>query len=143
MHVAGSSTENALNINGTFIINGTTGRVGIGTASPTASLHVAGGSTVNALNVNGTFIINGTTGSVVPGANNTGGIGTDLLRWASIYGVSVYSGDVIFENKFRITEGDKFGEETGSLVFVNSSSEKIMKLDSQGNLWIKGEVRRL
>ena len=105
-------------------------------ASPTADIfRVANsGNTASFLNVNA-------SGNVVPGANNTGSLGTDALRWASIYGVSIYSGDVILENQFRITEGDKVGEEADSVVFVNADDEKIMKLDAKGNLWIKGEIR--
>lgn len=43
-------------------------------------------------------------GNITPSANNTYLLGNDTGRWKEIYGVSIYSGDIILENKFRITE---------------------------------------
>ena len=100
----------------TLFIDSSNDRVGIGTASPTQKLMVAG--------------------NVTPNANNTYALGNNTLRWMEIYGVSIYSGDIILENKFRITEAPD------GIEFKNPHGEAIMTLDSRGNLWIKGEIRR-
>ena len=104
------------------------GNVGIGTTSPASKLEVVGTLTM--------------AGDINPDGDNTRSLGTNSLRYANIYGVSIFSGDIILENDFRITEGDRVAEERDSLVFLNAQEEKIMKLDSKGNLWIKGEIKR-
>jgi len=82
------------------------------------------------------------TGNILPGLNLTYDLGAPDETWNNIYGKSIYSGDLILENEFRLTEGNKVGEDPNSLVFLNENGEKIMKLDSEGNLWLKGDIKK-
>jgi hypothetical protein len=75
---------------------------------------------------------------VVPRVDNTVEIGTDVLRFQRMRAVTITSGKHEFEDKFYIEEDDE------SLRFHDyKTNELLMKLDKQGNLYIKGSVYKL
>lgn len=69
-------------------------------------------------------------GDAVPGMD----VGIVGARWASVRAANVYSGDLHFQNGFRITE------EGDGLAFMNPLDEKVAILDGSGNLRLKGKV---
>ena len=75
------------------------------------------------------------SGNIVLPTDNTGSIGTADKRWSLIKGATVESGDLAFENSYRVTE-----DETDGLAFKNPEGDKIAVLDRQGNFHIKGKV---
>lgn len=69
-------------------------------------------------------------GDAVPGMD----LGIVGARWASVRAANVYSGDLGFENGFRVTE------EGDGLAFFNPLNQKVAVLDGSGNLRLKGTV---
>lgn len=55
-------------------------------------------------------------GDVSPGSDGVGNLGTALLRWLAIRGVSITAGDFVFENDWRLTEAENLGLEPGIAV---------------------------
>jgi hypothetical protein len=53
-----------------------------------------------------------------------------------------YSYDIIFVNKFRITEAEKLGFKKG-LAFLNPKGKVLMMLDREGNLHVAGKIKQL
>jgi len=53
-----------------------------------------------------------------------------------------YSYDIIFVNKFRITEAEKLGFKKG-LAFLNPKGKPLMVLDGKGNLSLAGKIKKL
>ena len=72
---------------------------------------------------------------LLPYSDNYGQIGYDSRRWSKVRAVTITSGDLEFENKFRITEEGKIG-----LAFFNQKNKKIAVLDDEGNFYIKGQI---
>jgi hypothetical protein len=108
-----------------FFIQRSNGNVGLGTDSPNARLHVMGGIVA---------------GDILP--LNAGGpnIGSESLKWglvraALIQGDRVQSGDLIFKNGFKFTEG-----ENGDLLLLNGKNDRIARFDEEGNLHISGKI---
>ena len=66
---------------------------------------------------------------LLPYADNYGQIGYNNRRWARIRGVTIVSGDFVFENKFRITE-----EGENALAIYNQKGQKILIIDEYGNI---------
>jgi hypothetical protein len=56
------------------------------------------------------------------------------------YCVNYQSGDVLFQNNFRITESEKLGFKKG-LAFLNPKGKVLMMLDGEGNLHVAGKVK--
>jgi len=74
--------------------------------------------------------------SILPPADDSGTIGTDLRRWSYIRGVVLASGHFKFENDFMISENpERLG---GGIVFINEKGNSVAVLDSGGNLRIEG-----
>jgi len=48
-------------------------------------------------------------GDLTPENDNSYDLGSSDKRWANIYAVNVYTGDITFENKWRLIEGEKVG----------------------------------
>ena len=72
-----SATAHDLNVdNGTFVVDGSASRVGIGTATPSTLLHVNGISTF--------------AGNILPSADSTHDIGTNGNRFANAYFDTMY-----------------------------------------------------
>lgn len=77
----------------------------------------------------------GKDGNIIPPSDGAGSIGTASRCWGLIRGVIVKSGDLAFENNFRVTEDEKAG-----LAFLNPKGEKIAVLDAEGNLHVGGNI---
>ena len=78
--------------------------------------------------------------SVVPDADNAIDLGSSSNRWKDgHFAGTVYTGDVEFKNKWRITEYDEDGNvmEDG-LRILNSKGEEIFRITEDG-LWFKGK----
>ena len=56
------------------------------------------------------------------------------------YCVNYNPGDIVFANKFRITEAENLGLSKG-LAFLNSKGKVLMMLDGEGNLHVAGKVK--
>ena len=56
------------------------------------------------------------------------------------YCVNYNPGDIVFANKFRITEAEKLGFKKG-LAFLNPKGKVLMMLDGEGNLHVAGKVK--
>jgi len=79
------------------------------------------------------------TVNIIPFEDNAYDIGSSLFRWKDGYFAgTVYSGDIEFKNKWRITEYDENGDvmEDG-LRILNSKGVEIFKITEDG-LWFKG-----
>ena len=72
---------------------------------------------------------------LLPYGDNYGQIGYDSRRWSRVRAITITSGDLEFENKFRITEEGKTG-----LAFFNQKNKKIAILDDKGNFYVKGKI---
>jgi len=60
----------------------------------------------------------------------------DLIVTNCIQGKFCNLGDLVFKNNFKIVEA----EDENALYFLNQKGEKIMKLDENGNLFVKGKI---
>jgi hypothetical protein len=72
---------------------------------------------------------------LLPYGDNYGQIGYDSRRWSRIRAINIVSGDLGFENDFKITEEGETG-----LAFLNQKNEKVAILDDKGNIYIKGKI---
>lgn len=75
--------------------------------------------------------------SATPETDNTGDIGKPSLRWANAYIVNLYTGDIILENNWRITEYDEEGNKIDGVRILNSDGEEVFKITNDG-LYYKG-----
>ena len=62
-------------------------------------------------------------------------VGIVGARWNSVRAANVFSGDLHFENGYRVSE-----DAVDGLVFFNGKNERIAIIDGQGNLRIKGKL---
>lgn len=81
-------------------------------------------------------------GNLTPTTNNAYSLGTSGNKWSDIWVVTSNVGDIAFANDFRATE-IVTDEGNDALAFVNDKGVQIMVVDSDGNLFVKGEVRTL
>ena len=87
---------------------------------------------------------NAFTGHLNPAEGYSGliSLGNSTHKWSDLWVVNaVHTGDVVFDNDFILTEVVQDGN--AALAFVNPAGEKVVVLDNQGNLFLKGEVRQL
>jgi hypothetical protein len=77
-------------------------------------------------------------GNFVPKIDNTYNLGSATARWANIYAVNVYAGDVVFQNGWKITEYDEDGKLMDGLRILNKNGEEIFKITEDG-LYFKGK----
>jgi hypothetical protein len=89
----------------------------------------------------GSGLVNTWRGHMNPDTNNTYSLGNASYKWSDIWAVNTHFGDVNFANDFKITEVVEEGKE--ALAFMNHRGEKIMVVDEEGNLYIKGELKQL
>jgi hypothetical protein len=116
-----------------FYLQPQTGSVTIGTAAPEAGFR---------LDVVGSAIIRG---DILPHADSYGNLGTDARRWARVragvvvHGQSIFSCDACPEHEplYTMKEDHEF------LYFLNRKGEVIMRLSQDGDLWIKGSVKKM
>jgi hypothetical protein len=74
--------------------------------------------------------------NLVPDYDDKYECGDPSYRWSLVRGVTITSGDLIFENNFRIVENG-----TDGLAFVDPQENIIAILDSAGNLKIAGTIQ--
>lgn len=67
-------------------------------------------------------------GAIVPPVDNSGSIGTASLRWNLIQGVTITSGDLVFENSYRFTELP----DDGLILYSNDERELSRWSDKSG-----------
>jgi hypothetical protein len=73
---------------------------------------------------NGALVFQYDTTGVYPNADNTKDLGSASLRWNDIYGVTLHSGDIELDNKWRITEGDKVGHPEEGVMLLSPTGKK-------------------
>ena len=78
------------------------------------------------------------TGDLIPTLGNNYELGNSSFKWYRITSHYTTFGDVGFVNDFRIAEEEE-GKE--GLSVYNHKDEKIMVLDEDGNLWLKGDTK--
>lgn len=76
--------------------------------------------------------------SIIPDADNTYDLGSSSLRWRSLYAVNVYTGDVVFQNGWRVTEYDENGRIMNGLRVLNKDGEEILRITESG-IYFKGQ----
>jgi hypothetical protein len=85
------------------------------------------------------MVTNGTAlkchGHALPDADNAYNCGDSGKRWKLVRAKTVTSGDLVFENGYKVTE-----DESDGLTFLNSKGTKIASLDSKGNFHIRGKI---
>lgn len=133
--VSGAGEPDALDIRGedgdslfTFMQSG---RVGIGTTTPTTTLDVSGSASVS-----GNFELGGTVSShLIPTAHNTYDLGSDAVRWRDVY---VSSGSLHIGNSSGNESAFSHDPATGELN-IEAAGEAILfnshiKMDSTFNI---------
>ena len=75
---------------------------------------------------------------ILPLADNTYDLGSSGLRWRNIYVVNTYTGDVVFQNGWKITEYDENGKLMDGLRILDKNGEEIFKITEDG-LYFKGK----
>lgn len=73
-------------------------------------------------------------GHAMPSTDNKFNLGDSKRRWRHLHAKTITSGDLVFENGVKATE------DGNGLAFTNAKGTKIARLDSKGNLHIKGRV---
>jgi len=72
-----------------------------------------------------------------PDDDNSRDLGSASLRWANAYIVNLYTGDVILDNKWRITEYDEAGKLLDGIRILNNRGEEVFRVTNDG-LYYKG-----
>lgn len=81
---------------------------------------------------------------IVPTTDNTGNIGVPTLRWTLVRAVTITSGRHVFQDEATKRDVWAIHENKEFLYFQELSTGKdIMKVDREGNLYIKGKVKPL
>ncbi|GAH59139.1 unnamed protein product, partial [marine sediment metagenome] len=115
-------------------------------SSNSLRINAASTSTTSTISNNsGDIVIDPAGGNVLPGSDTGASLGASSTRWANLYVATTSVGDIVFANKFVMTEAEKFDEnpDKKALVWVNDKGEEIMRLDEQGNLSIMGQIDSL
>ena len=84
-----------------------------------------------------------TCDDIEPSADNTGTIGKSDKRYASIYVVNLYTGDIKLMNNWTVTERDENGEIIQNGVrILNDKGEEVFKITEDG-IFFKGKRLKL
>ena len=73
-----------------------------------------------------------------PNNDNVHSLGSSSLRWANVYAVNIYAGDINLDNKWRITEYDENGKLMNGVRILNDRGEEVFKITEDG-VWFKGK----
>jgi len=76
--------------------------------------------------------------SVLPKSDNALDLGSSSLRWANVYAVNIYAGDINLDNKWRITEYDENGKLMNGVRILSDRGEEVFKITEEG-VWFKGK----
>lgn len=79
-----------------------------------------------------------TSGDVLPAVDNAKTCGNATFRWSLVRGVTITPGDLLFENGWVITEGDKYGISTPGLAVLDANDDLIAYIAQNGNLYLGG-----
>ena len=126
----------------TYLYTGTRGASRIRLHDGTFSLMVGGTSGTAGSTVTWTTVMEGLSTGYAYFPNRVG-IGTTSPAYAldvagDIHASgNVYAGDLVFKNGFRFVE-----DGNGAIVLKNPEGVPILKIDANGNIWIRGEIRR-
>lgn len=78
-----------------------------------------------------------TVDGINPKSDATGNIGEATLRFLDGYFVNLYTGDIIFDNKYRFSEYDDNGELLNGIRMLDNSKNELLKVTQDG-IWFKG-----
>jgi len=76
--------------------------------------------------------------SVLPKSDNAYDLGSESLRWANVYAVNIYAGDINLDNNWRITEYDENGKLMNGVRILNARGEEVLRITEDG-VWFKGK----
>jgi hypothetical protein len=95
-------------------------------SSGMASLYVADVPVLTAYSDNISSI------TILPPTTDDYDLGSDSLRWDTVYTNAVDTGDISFDNGWKLTESDKVGIEEEGMVFVNKEGKPICIINNNG-----------
>jgi len=78
----------------------------------------------------------------VPATDNQGQLGYDTQRWQRVRAVSVVQGDSIFQDKETREDLFRISEDPNFLNFYNKKGQLIMKLNQEGELYVKKIIEK-
>jgi len=84
------------------------------------------------------FVLLKPGGHFVPNEDNAQNLGESSKRWANVYAVNVVTGDVKFDNKWKITEYEEDGKLIDGLRVLNAKGEEVLRITNEG-VWFKGK----
>jgi hypothetical protein len=76
-------------------------------------------------------------GVVAPTGAGTQDFGTVSARWNVAYVNSIDTGDVVFDNRFKLTEHDKVGIRTRGMALCNSAGDIVAFFDERGHVYAR------
>jgi len=76
--------------------------------------------------------------TVLPSSDNALSLGSESLRWANVYAVNIYAGDINLDNGWRITEYDENGKLMNGVRILNAKGKEVLRITNEG-VWFKGK----
>lgn len=90
--------------------------------------HFYNGGINSALDIETTGAM--TTRAIAPFVDNSYALGTSSLRYSDVWGALIHAGDLVFDNDWAITEGDKVGRPKEELL-LKAPNGKLYKFVTQ------------
>jgi hypothetical protein len=122
-------------IDGVVITAGNEMHIGSDSAAGMGDTILRGGSGIRFRTSSAERLHISSAGVVSPGTTGTQDIGTSSLRWGVAYVSSIDTGDVRFDNKFKLTEHDKVGIDTPGMALCNAFGRVVAFFDEDGNVY--------